>query len=394
MTSSAATRRAMPENGILLHIGPHKTGTSALQSALVASREALQLQGVLAPEPTLLYQGVVALTGTARGSMAPGAAPSLEPWDQLDEWVRSHPDDRLVLSSEWFDDFTPEMIATLRDAWGGHRLTVMVTVRSLERIMPSAWQQTVKTGAQKTYSRWLTPLLKGPQTPPNRRARLFWYRHDHAALVERWGAVVGIDSVVVVVADEREPDQLYRRTEQLLGLPERTITPGPRRNRSLTVPEIAAVRAMYREVLPTDTVHQRHKWLQRGAVFHLVEARVPPKDEPRLRTPAAQVARMRQISQDIADRLIATGVSILGDVSALVPDKPLPDDPELSESVESTQIDPQIAALLVAGLYRSAADAVALAYERADRAETVRRRSVSSSIASATQTWRRRVVRR
>jgi hypothetical protein len=358
MTSPQAKPAPLPPNGVLLHIGPHKTGTSALQSALATSREALQHQGVLAADPLAQYRGATSLTGWTRGAMEKGEVPPATDWETLDTWVRTHDDDRLIISSEWFDDCTTEMIQTLRDSWGAQRLRVMVTCRSLERVMPSTWQQAVKTGALYSYEDWLRPLLKGPESARGKRGHRFWYRHDDAALVQRWADVVGVDNVVVVIADEREPDLLYRRTEELLAVPRGTITPGPISNRSLTLPEIVAVQAVYRAVGATETEAQRHKWLQRGAVRHLVEARVPPRDEPRLQTPPAARVRMRELGRDIRDRLVQTGVPILGDVSALVSEDPIPAE---SSSAGPVLIDPQIAALLVEGLFRPAAADVARA---------------------------------
>lgn len=249
---------ALPPQGILLHIGPHKTGTTALQAALVASSEQLAEVGVLVPDSLLLYRGATALTGWTRGDMEPDEEPPVRDWQRLDEWVRQHTEAKLALSSEWFDDCTPDMITTIRDSWGADRLRVLVTIRSLERLLPSTWQQAVKTGAKYSYANFLKPLLAGPHAPPTKRATHFWYRLDDAALVQRWADVVGVDKVVVVIADEREPDRLYRHAEALLGATEGTISPAGISNRSLTMPEIVAVRAMYKEVLPADNARQLH----------------------------------------------------------------------------------------------------------------------------------------
>jgi hypothetical protein len=103
---------------------------------------------------------------------------------------------------------------------------------------------------------------------------------------------------------------------------------------------------------------------------------------------------MRRIGRDIADRLVATGVSILGEVSALVLDDPLPEKAEPGDSAGPLHIDPQIAALLVAGLYRPAADAVAAAKERVDELEADRQGRLRRSLTSATQALHRRLSRR
>ncbi|MFT4108182.1 hypothetical protein [Propionicimonas sp.] len=366
----------LPENGILLHIGPHKTGTTALQSALLGSEEALAQAGVLVPADSLLYRGATALTGFTRGGMEPGEKPLSGDWERLDEWARTSDASRLALSSEWFDDCTTDMVTRIRDSWGQDRVRVMITIRSLERLLPSTWQQAVKTGARYSYPSFLRPLLDGPQAPAGKRAARFWHRHDHAALAARWADVLGPENVVVIVTDERQPANLYSQAEALLGVPEGSITPGETSNRSMTLPEIVAVRAMYRRVLPTDNAYQLHKWLQRGAVQHLVETRVPPRGEPRLRTPAADVLRIREINREIAARLAASGVRIIGDLDALVSDAPVPADPETDQPV---LIEPEIATLLVAGLYRAAADNVIRLEQELVRASTK---------APATRKWR------
>ena len=55
---------AIPEGGRLIHIGPHKTGTTTLQWALHHAREALHEQGVhYAHHRPQAYRPAVALTG-------------------------------------------------------------------------------------------------------------------------------------------------------------------------------------------------------------------------------------------------------------------------------------------------------------------------------------------
>lgn len=350
----------IPPNGILLHIGPHKTGTTAIQTALLAVESELAAVGVLVPDDSTVYRGVTALTGARRGDMEPGTVPARDTWAGLDTWVRERPENRLAISSEWFDDCTTEMITMLRESWGD-RIRVLITIRPLEKIFPSTWQQAIKTGAAYSYPEFLKPLLRGPEDPRTDRARRFWHRQDHAALVARWADVVGIENVVVAVPDSHDRGHLYRLTESLLGVTEGILVPSGVTNRSLTVPEITAVRLMYQTVLPVESRQQQHRWLQRGAVLHLVENRKPPKGEARLTTPAAAVARIREINQDVVQRLAASGVSVIGDLNQLVSKAPLPpEDPEL----ESATIDPQIAALLVTGLQRIAAKNVTRLEER------------------------------
>jgi len=117
----------------LLHIGPHKTGTTAIQGALHLARERLAAEGVVYPGrgrqplwPVLAVTGQPALLG--------GPRPEISYWDSLVRDVRAAGDQRVVLSSEFFaeaDDATARrVIADL----GGARVHVVVTLRSLARI--------------------------------------------------------------------------------------------------------------------------------------------------------------------------------------------------------------------------------------------------------------------
>jgi hypothetical protein len=54
-----------------------------------------------------------------------------------------------------------------------------------------------------------------------------------------------------------------------------------------------------------------------GAVEHMKDARMPSPDEPRIATPAWALARAAEISAEMAGRIDALGVNIVGDISSL-----------------------------------------------------------------------------
>src|SRR5436190_417518 len=145
----------------LLHIGPHKTGTTAIQGALHPARERLAAEGVVYPGrgrqplwPILAVTGQPALLG--------GPRPEISYWDNLVREIRAAGDQRVVLSSEFFaeaDDATARrVIADL----GGARVHVVVTLRSLTRILPSQWQQYLQNGFHFRYLEWLEGILSDP----------------------------------------------------------------------------------------------------------------------------------------------------------------------------------------------------------------------------------------
>ena len=62
---------------------------------------------------------------------------------------------------------------------GGPDVHVVVTLRSLIRILPSQWQQYLQNGYQFPYLEWLEGILSEPPRTPTPG---FWRRHRHDAL--------------------------------------------------------------------------------------------------------------------------------------------------------------------------------------------------------------------
>jgi len=299
----------------LLHIGPHKTGTTAIQGALHLARERLAAEGVVYPGrgrqplwPVLAVTGQPALLG--------GPRPEISYWDSLVRDVRAAGDQRVVLSSEFFaeaDDATARrVIADL----GGARVHVVVTLRSLARILPSQWQQYLQNGFHFRYLEWLEGILSEPPQTPTPG---FWRRHRHDALVARWAAENGPENLTVIVLDESDRLMLLRVFESMLGLPAGFLVPEERAvNRSLTAAEAELVRLLNSEFSRRGWPHRDYaRFMRYGAVEHMKDARRPPADEPKIATPAWALARAAEISGEMAGRIDALGVNIVGDISSL-----------------------------------------------------------------------------
>jgi hypothetical protein len=299
----------------LLHIGPHKTGTTAIQGALHLARERLVAEGVAYPGrgrqplwPILAVTGQPALLG--------GPRPEISYWDNLVRAVRAAGDRRVVLSSEFFaeaDDATARrVIADL----GGARVHVVVTLRSLTRILPSQWQQYLQNGFHFRYLEWLEGILSDPPHTPTPG---FWRRHRHDELVKRWAAENGPEKLTVIVVDESDRLMLLRVFESMLGLPHGFLVPGERAaNRSLTVAEAELVRLLNEEFSRRTWPHRSYaRFMRYGAVEHMKNARQPSPGEPRIATPGWALARAAEISAEMAKNIEALGVNIVGDLSTL-----------------------------------------------------------------------------
>jgi hypothetical protein len=257
---------------------------------------------------------ILAVTG--QPALRGGPRPEISYWDSLVRDIRAASDQRVVLSSEFFaeaDDATARrVIADL----GGARVHVVVTLRSLARILPSQWQQYLQNGFDFRYLEWLEGILSEPPRTPTPG---FWRRHRHDALVTRWVAENGPENLTVIVLDESDRLMLLRVFESMLGLPSGFLVPEERAaNRSLTAAEAELVRLLNGEFSRRDWPHRDYgRFMRYGAVEHMKEARRPSPDEPRIATPSWAQARAAEISAEMAAGIEALGVNIVGDIASL-----------------------------------------------------------------------------
>lgn len=324
---------ALPTGSVLVHLGPHKTGSSALQSTLHHQRADLLAHGVLYPGTDQRhYRAEWALTGRQpRGTHRVPA----ERWDELVEEVRSSSADRVCISSEGFAAADQAAVEKLVGDLGADRVHVLLAARRLDRLLPSAWQQRVQgSHERRTYETWLREVLDGDQERGPRRK--FWRNQDLDVMLRRWTAALPPERVLVLVVDEDDRSAQLRTFEQLLGLPTGLLVPGPHENRSLTYDRIELFRQI-NEVFDERGWSHRHrlKLVTRGLLVGLLgadretsERRLP--DLPRWATgPVAELSDAR------IDAVRSSGARILGDPDRLrLPHRDFPDDvPEEPEDI-------------------------------------------------------------
>lgn len=307
----------LPTGTRLLHIGPHKTGTTAIQGALFAAKDEMARHGVAWPADTRHPMEAV-LAACARTGMMGDTAPTERHWARLLDQVRATGRRTSVISSEFFADAPDgEAIERIVEQLGGDRVHVLVTLRPLARIMPSQWQQYVQNGLRMGYGEWLEHMLsKPPYEKPNPS---FWRRHRHDRLVERWARVVGPERVTAVVVDDRDRAGLMRTFEALLGLPTRLLSPVPdTANRSLTLAETEMLRNLNKEFRANELPEELYSQLVRnGAVMHMKNTCTPGPGDVKISTPQWAVEAAAGIGAQIAERIEGMGVRVLGDMCLL-----------------------------------------------------------------------------
>lgn len=287
----------VPERGVLLHIGLNKTGTTAFQSALRAS-------------PSLAENGVL-YRGNGSRSASYVRISNRKQRRRLGQEVEAHPG-RVLVSHEWLCNAgDAEAAQVVMDVAADRPALVLVAVRSLTDVLPSAWQQLVKRGLGTSYETWVREVTE--MNP----SHLFWRRYDVPRVVDRWAGIVGRDRVVVVVSDKLQRDRILRVTEQSLGLAEGCLEfpEETRTNASLSFAGAELLRRVneYSDGRLTDGEYEA--MVRNGVRRAVLAATVPGTDQ--IPVPEWAAGRMSEIGADQAARLSEAGVAIVGDIQEL-----------------------------------------------------------------------------
>jgi hypothetical protein len=312
----AAPDMSLADDVRLLHIGPHKTGTTTVQATFHAARPVLLDHGVVYAGPDRQPMRA-ALAVTGRPELVGQRPPAITDWTALAEQVNAVTDRRVMISSEFFADGDDAAARRVVEELGGPRVHVVVTLRPLARILSSQWQQYVQNGLRSRYESWLRSMFEKP--PYREPTPTFWHRHRHDRLVERWADAAGADNVTVVVADESDPLMLVRTFERLLSLPEGILVPESElTNRSLTAGEVEFVRLLneeFRQQKWPEEVYQ--KLFRYGAVLRMKGEHEPGKAEPRITTPQWALERAVALNTEMVEKIETLGVHVIGDVDSL-----------------------------------------------------------------------------
>ena len=345
MATTSSGNVLLPEGTRLVHIGPPKTGTTAVQGAFHARRREVLAQGVRYAGRSR-HSGAAVLAVAGRPSFQRDSGPPpMRRWNALAREVRRATEPRVLLSSEFFADVEADEIPRIVDDLGRERLHVVVTLRPLARLLASQWQQYVQSFKRLSFDDWLVAVLNGP---PGKVTPTFWRRHRHDELIERWAAVVGPERVSVVVLEEGDHDHVLRVFEQLLGLRAGTlVADDDATNRSMTLAEIEAVRAFNNAFWDAGLRNALyHRVMHFGAAAYMKQ-RPPGPDEPRIDTPQWALDRSGEIAREMVARIAVSGVRIIGDLEALtvVPSSGLSGDRQ-----PDVCIPPDISAAMATGI--------------------------------------------
>jgi hypothetical protein len=383
----------LPEGAVLLHIGPYKTGSTAIQQALFDQRAVLAEHGVLYPGRwrRLFREGHALMQWAPRGR----PVPPVSVWDEFAAGVRARSDVRVCLSTEDFGrlrsaERSRKVVADL----GADRLHVIAVARAYHRLMPSHWQERVKSHERRSYDEWLRELLEGDDS--NEVHRSFWTSHDVAYMASRWLDVLPPDRFTLVVTDDSDRELLPRTFEHLLGLPAGLLTPAESTNASLSMNAVEVLRRVNREFAEHEWPDREYvRLIQEGMVRELQTAGRSSGDVAVPGLPAWAGPLVAERSESRVETIARLGINVVGDPSCLLlPDEPAADAADLGPD----RISVEAAALAVSGVVSGALQRQrALAAQLKEARQ--RGRSGSSSLADvgrrdlARELWARQTAR-
>lgn len=135
---------------LVLHVGPHKTATTWLQRNFHHNAAALEKAGWLYPQTG-------ERVAIAHHDLSDNQKEILDEKSRRVAQLRKILDRaaeknlNILLSSEGFDKWRPNVLAKLREMVAPHELKIVYTLRDPVSLVYSIWQQKVKTGGPKSF---------------------------------------------------------------------------------------------------------------------------------------------------------------------------------------------------------------------------------------------------
>lgn len=317
---------------LLLHIGTMKSATSFLQIALRRNQERLLAAGILYPV-TDQFEAVSDLL-----ARRPSGTPLGDAGRALRRELKEH-QGMAIMSNEMLAAKEVGAARRLLGALPVDEVHVVLTARDLARVIPSAWQTTLRSGGKTEWTSFaasvcagdagsdLTGRLEGgvrsatvaveaPLVDPELHAR-FWACHDLAAILDRWQQVVPRERITLVTVPGRAapPALLATRFGSLLGLELDISQMSPRINPSLGAHSAELLRRLNERAVDPERLEVR---LGVRTVLGRSFAEAS-RDEPGFGLSADlldwTVKRAQQVTNDIE----RSGVRVVGDLEDLVP---------------------------------------------------------------------------
>lgn len=304
---------------LIIHVGFHKSGTTALQESFHVNWESLKNSGILYPKigTKAHHRYAWALTQRPWGwNKRGGERVPVNVWNKAAKQIDNAKEESVLLSSEFFSELDGEKIRKIKADIKNRNVQILFTLRPLVKLLPSSYQQYLKYGITAEYEDWLHSVLDKPGE--SKINPTFWKRHFHGQVVARWADVFGAANITVLIVNEAQPTFLFDEINRYLNLSPNTLQAAESgSNRSLTMEEISLLLELNRKFPKEREWDEYQVFIRNGYIRELTDHIKPAPDKDRLLTPDWAVEKANQIGQQIKGELSKSGVKIIGDIESL-----------------------------------------------------------------------------
>jgi hypothetical protein len=302
----------------ILHVGFHKTGTTAIQTSMYYSRSELKTKGItyLYSRARAHHQAAWSLSQRLWGWKGRGGKKTPPgQWIKFAKTVNTTAG-TVIASSEFFSEINTQQIQKIRQDIKSKDVQIIFTIRPLVKLLASSYQQYLKYGIKSTYEEWLHAQLDDPGT--TKMTQSFWHRNFHGQSIANWAKVFGAQNITVMIVDESQPEQLYNHFNDYLGLPANFLseqkTGG---NRSLSVEEIEFLREINNQFPKDKSWSEYTIFIREKAIKSLTDSNFPESGQ-KLLTPEWAQKISRTLTSQSVGQIKQAGVKIVGNIDSLL----------------------------------------------------------------------------
>jgi hypothetical protein len=224
---------------VYIHIGSHKTGTTAIQTFLSANRKTLKKDGYLYPGGGIAHHD---MAREFRTLSAPEIRknPGLITNKYVDEINRSGLN-KILLSSEGFELLTRQQIVSLKEFLPPEfHVKIIFYVRRQDEKIESSYNRSVKNlkaRSCESFSEFVIKKTAGSRHDDSLKNDVMSSSLDYYSHLLRWSEVFGRENIIVRCYEEEQfPKGIYHDFLETIGLTlnDRYLIPKNRINESLS----------------------------------------------------------------------------------------------------------------------------------------------------------------
>jgi hypothetical protein len=217
----------------IVHIGPHKTGTTYIQETLSALRDTLLERGVCVPS---IWNAAPGLPSHLKLVSAIRNRDLTLVREQVQK-ILAQRYEYVVISSEDLSSLSPHEIVELRKLLDSAATTIAYYVRRWPERLPSKWQEGIKFGRTASFPEYLAEQLT---------------KYDDSALrdtpiIDRYANVFGVNQIKVVSYStlvDNNLDIARHFLAAFLNISQIQLPPAVRLNQSLPLVDTELIRAL------------------------------------------------------------------------------------------------------------------------------------------------------